>query len=304
MKNFYRTYTLKCGKIGKKGIEIGNLKNSTEICLHISFSVEKANVESPNTAKVQVWNLSNESLKVLDNKDCILELKAGYDMENALILVGNVANVITTMTNADRMTEIEVVDGMAELRDTNISVSFNKSVNAKSIYAHIAKKMGLPIIFGKGLSFKNIPNGFSYVGKAKEALSKISKACGLSWTIQNKVIHITKKGAGIQSKGFVLSKETGLLGIPKRITLNTGADAKQTVRGWEIDYLLNGAIGINDIIKIESEKVNGFFMIHKLTIDGDNLEGDWRCTAQVIEIKDVGKLSSSKKDKKKKKGDK
>jgi len=153
-KNFYRTYTLRCGKKGEEGFEIGNINNSNEVCLHVSFSIEKASVESPNTAKVQIWNLSPVSLKVLEIKNCIIELKAGYDNNNTLILIGNVANVITAPDNADRLTEIEVVDGMVPLRDTNISVSFNGDVSCKSVYKHIAKKMGLPIVFAKGLSFK------------------------------------------------------------------------------------------------------------------------------------------------------
>ena len=89
-ENFMRTYTMKCGKMKSKGFMIGNIHNATETTLHVSFSVEKCDVESPNTAKVQVWNLSDENLKILDGKDCIVELKAGYGNNNALILVGNV----------------------------------------------------------------------------------------------------------------------------------------------------------------------------------------------------------------------
>ena len=77
-ENFMRTYTMKCGKMKSKGFMIGNNQNATETTLHVSFSVEKCDVESPNTAKVQVWNLSDENLKILDGKDCIVELKAEY----------------------------------------------------------------------------------------------------------------------------------------------------------------------------------------------------------------------------------
>lgn len=28
-----------------------------------------------------------------------------------------------------------------------------------------------------------------------------------------------------------------------------------------------------------------YFRVYKLTIDGDNLEGDWICTAQLLEVK-------------------
>ena len=71
-ENYMRTYTMKCGKMGAKGFEIGNIHNAAETALHVSFSVEKCDVESPNTAKIQVWNLSDANLKILDGKDCIV----------------------------------------------------------------------------------------------------------------------------------------------------------------------------------------------------------------------------------------
>ena len=46
---------------------------------------------------------------------------------------------------------------------------------------------------------------------------------------------------------------------------------------------MNGAIGVNDIVQIQSKSVNGYFLVRKVTFDGDNLEGDWKCTAQIIE---------------------
>ena len=48
---------------------------------------------------------------------------------------------------------------------------------------------------------------------------------------------------------------------------------------------MNGAIGINDTVKLQSSTANGYFRVHKVTIDGDNLDGDWICTAQLIELK-------------------
>lgn len=126
-ENFMRRYIMRCGKMGGRGFEIGNIHSAREDALHVSFSVEKSNAESPNTAKVQVWNLSDKNLKILDTKDCALELKAGYEDSMALILVGNITSVTTIPDNADRLTEIEVMDGRVELRDTNITVSLNGS---------------------------------------------------------------------------------------------------------------------------------------------------------------------------------
>lgn len=289
-ENFLRTYTMKCGKMGSRGFEIGNVHNAVEPALHVSFSIEKCDVESPNTAKVQVWNLSNENLKILDGKDCVVELKAGYDNSNALILVGNVTSVITTPENADRMTEIEVMDGRVELRDTTVSISLNGSVNCKDVYNQIASKMGMSIVFAGDLSFKTMSNGFSYTGKAKNALQKIAKYCGHCWTIQNQVIQITWPGRAVNTRGYLLNSETGLISIPKRITIGSNSKNEESQTGWEVEYFLNGAIGVNDIVQLQSSTANGYYRVYKVTFDGDNLEGDWVCTAQLLEIKAQPKL--------------
>lgn len=286
-ENWMRTYTMRCGKMGKKGFQIGNIDSPTQDCLHVSFSVEKSNAESPNDAKVQIWNLSPNNLSILESKDCIVELKAGYGNSRSLILVGNVSSAITTLDGADRLTELEVVDGLVELRDTNISVSLNGKVNCKTVYKKIAATMGISIKFASDLSFKTLPNGFSYVGKAKGALQKLAKCCGHKWSIQNQVLQITWPGRSITTRGYLLSAETGLIGIPKRITIGSGEETKT---GWEVEYLLNGAIGVNDIVELKSKTISGYFLVHKVTMDGDNMEGDWICTAQLLKIAEKPKL--------------
>jgi hypothetical protein len=282
-KNFLRTYTMKCGAMGG-GFEIGNRSSPTETALHISFSVEKSDAEAANTAKVQVWNLSDQNLKVLDAADCVLELKAGYGNNNALILVGNITHVSTSMDGADRMTELEVVDGRVELRESVVTVSFNGAVDCRDVYSYIAGQMGVAIVFADGLEYKVLPNGFSFVGQARTALQKIAECCGHVWTMQNQILQITLPGHPVAVRGYVLSSDTGLIGTPKRIVIGSNKENEKAQTGWEVEYLLNGAIGINDTVQLESHMARGYFRVHKVTFDGDNMEGDWVCTAQLLEI--------------------
>ena len=121
-------------------------------------------------------------------------------------------------------------------------------------------------------------------------LKKLCKTCGLSWTIQNSVLQIRKPNEPITTRAYLLSSDTGLLEVPKRITIssegdNSGSEKSNSQIGYEVKYFLNGAIGVNDYVRLESDKVRGYFRIYKLTIDGDNLEGDWICTAQLLEVK-------------------
>lgn len=290
-RNFYRSYILSVGRSGGTGFQVGNIHNAAEEALHISFSVEKSDTESPNSAKIRIWNLSDQNLRILDTKDVIVELKVGYGENLALILAGNVTYVTTSPDNADRVTEIEVTDGRVALRDANLSISRNGKVNSKDLYSLIAETMGLSIAFAGDLSYATLPNGFSFVGKGKNALQKVAKANGHVWTIQNGVIQITLPGRPANTRGYLLNSDTGLISIPKRIAISQSGES-DALTGWEVEYFLNGAIGVNDVIQLESNTANGYYRVHKVTIDGDNLEGEWICNAQLLEIKALPKLDA------------
>ena len=134
MKNFDRQYRLAAGKAGSTGFEIGSGKRP----LHVSFSVEKADTNSQNTAKVTIWNLSDEHLAELSKNDCVVVLHAGYGDTRPLIFTGVVTFATTKADGADRSTEIELVDNRIEVRDTYVSVSYSGAVNCLSLI-HISE---------------------------------------------------------------------------------------------------------------------------------------------------------------------
>ena len=74
---------------------------------------------------------------------------------------------------------------------------------------------------------------------------------------------------------------SGLIDIPKKIKIKQD---KQEISGYEINYFMNGAIGVNDLINVKSKDLDGTFRIYKLNIVGDNYDGDWICTAQILEV--------------------
>ena len=289
-ENFMRRYIMKCGPSGKTGFQIGNISSATETALHISFSIEKADVENPNDAIIQIWNLSDNNLKILESPNCIVELKAGYGDTMSVVLVGTVASAITTKDNADRLTEITVVDGLLELKETVISISMNGKVNSKEIYEKVAKDMGVPIKFAKDVKFKDFANGYTFVGLAKNVLYNLKKYNGHEWTMENQVLQVTLPGRTLEPQGYLLSSDTGLINVPKRVSIGNGTEE---IYGWEVQYLLNGTIGINSAVQIKSSVVNGYFRVQKVTIDGDNLEGDWICTAQLLEVQAEAELDKA-----------
>ena len=117
----------------------------------------------------------------------------------------------------------------------------------------------------------------------------------LKWSIQNGILQIAYNNETVSTSVQVISAESGLVGIPKKIYNSaatsgedTGSTLQDSLFGYEVVYFMNGNIGVNDLVKLESKLVTGLFRVYKLQIEGDNLEGDWQCTAQLVEVTSVG----------------
>lgn len=281
MKNFDRQYRLSAGQAGQKGFEIGAEK---PVPLRISFSVEKADVESQNTGKVSIWNLNNQHLAILNKDDCILTLKAGYGETMPLIFTGVVTYATTSLDGADRCTEIELVDNRIEIRDTYVSLSYSGSVNTKKLIQDTADQMGVTVTFSYNATFADLPNGFSYVGLAKNVLTKACNSSGLAWSIQNGVLQVKKPGDVMSKEVYLLSADTGLIGIPKRVLISGDEGTSAAQHGWDVEYLMNAAINVDDYVRLESKIVTGYFRVYSVEIEGDTAGGTWQCTARLLEV--------------------
>lgn len=284
-ENFYRQYRLTIGKAGGTGSEIGETSKSQPVALHVNFSIQKTDLEAQNTGRVTVWNLNKQHLAALDKKDCALALKAGYGNRLALIFAGIVTNSRTSLDGADVKTEIEVVDNLVEVRDTYVTISYTGTVNWKTIMDDVANQMGVAVTYSYNAEFVDIPNGFSFVGQAKEIMNKGCKCCGLVWSLQNGVMQVKKPGDVMSKEVYVLSADSGLLGIPARVTEAAAQGKSEPEIGWDVEYFLNGAIHVDDYVKLESEKVSGYFRVYSIEITGDNVTGDWICKARLKEVR-------------------
>ena len=275
--NYDRQYRFAAG-IGT-GFEVGD---SPSYPIHISFSIEKTEKEAENTAKISLWNLSKEQIGVLNEDDCVVTLRAGYGANIPVAFVGNVTFAVTDTDNADKETKIEAADGRKELRDTWMSVCYDGTIDTKKIFDDIAAKMGVSVIYGDNVTFTEL-SAFSFVGGAGAALDRMCASTGLAWSLQNGVLNIRRPQDAISHEVYVLSGDTGLIGIPKILTEAAKNSKKKKESGIEVEYLMNAAIGVSDYIFLESEIRTGFFRVASVKIDGDNYADDWKCTAKLME---------------------
>lgn len=168
-------------------------------------------------------------------------------------------------------------------------------ISAAKILKDAADKLSLPVSYSATaqeiLERSYFSNGYSFVGYAQYVLDDACSKASIMWTIQNGVLQVRRSSEGISTALHKLNKDTGLINIPKRVystqTANTDSSIDTTsdmLYGYEIEYFMNGAIGIGDRVYVESSLVKGVYMVSKLQIEGDNIEGNWQCTAQITEV--------------------
>jgi len=114
-------------------------------------------------------------------------------------------------------------------------------------------------------------------------LTKACETSGLTWSINNGVLQVKKPGDTMSREVYELSAETGLLGLPERVQISN--EDKGYSYGWDVEYLMNAAIGLDDYVYLNSKMVKEYFRVYSVRIEGDNMEGSWSCTARLLEVK-------------------
>ena len=102
--------------------------------------------------------------------------------------------------------------------------------------------------------------------------------------MQNGVLQIKKTGSTMTQEVYLLSPETGLIGMPKKVQIASSSSTDQQSVGWDVEFVLNPSINVDDYLRLESRYVTGFFRVSTIQISGDNISGDWVCSARLLEV--------------------
>ena len=274
--------------------------------LHIGFSIEKDTTKESNKAKLEIYNLSEATRKKVEAADTEVEIYAGYERAGGAILAfkGTVTYGFTRDAGTDCITTLDLADGTVALRDSYCSLSYAPGTSAKTIIQRCANEMGVPVVYGDDVGeLESYKNGFSFYGQAKDALTEICNALGLSWSIQNNILNIILAGGTSTNRGLVFSPQSGLVGVPERITQAEYKSNKSTPQktqkekakkeeprkkaGWKINTLLVPSVNPADMVKVESKWITGWFRVEKVSHRGDYNGTNWGSMMELIEVQNA-----------------
>lgn len=275
-------------------LTIGNYKTGEGILiedLQVTFDISKSssNKDKTNSAAIEIYNLSDEDLKLIDTDYPTAVFSAGYhDTFIKELFSGQVINVTTREQGTDRVTQIQMGSGYTELNHDVLSQLTAPGKTVKDTFEDIRK--AIPNISRGVYNGTNLNNqliyGYPLMGTPKDMLDELSEKFDVDWQLDGDVLYVHDNDrASTENFGqaYLLRYDTGLIDMAYRTTGDVRRSKKDKVKKQSINckILLNGDIVAGSIVKLEQDSpLDGF-----LKVDSLRHTGDYRGQAWYTELK-------------------
>lgn len=228
--------------------------------LRIIFDVKLSDSQTPNTAKIRVYNLSQTVASQIQQEFTSITLQAGYESNFGTIFAGSIKQVIYgSENNVDTFIDISASDG-----DIAYNYSFvNKSLSAGAKQSDIVTaSLASMLANGVGTGYVDdtdsqaLPRCKVMYGMSRDYLRKSALNTNTNWSIQAGNYQSVKQTGVLPGNAVVLNSKTGLVYTPN-----------QTNDGIMVQCLLNPNIKIASAIQVNQNDIQAE-LIEDQTVSG------------------------------------
>jgi hypothetical protein len=281
MKNYGRKIGLLIADSNNQALDLSGFR--------VVFTIEKTAAEKPNTAKIDIYNLSQSTAsRLISGELTRIVLQAGYAENYAILFDGNLISTKQTRNGAETVLSIEAGDG-----DKAYSFALlNESVGSGYDSAQLAERALKPMK-ENGVTSTNTaaiesgtkyPRGRVLFGAARNYARNIARTTECQWSMQDGQAVFCKRNAVLSGReAFLLNVSSGMIGSP---TVDKD--------GISAACCLNPLLKIYDPLKIESDFVNGVYKIVSVKHSGDTHGNEWKTEVKATAIDQSTKKTTQK----------
>lgn len=264
------------------GLDLSNFR--------IVFNVKKSDSQTPNSAQIRIYNLTQDTANKIRSEYQNVILQAGYESNYGVIFSGNIKQLLFGRENGtDSFVDLSCGDGdkAYNYAIVNTTLSAGSNVN-QHIEACLGSMSSSNISKGylPDLSTSSLPRGKVLFGMSRDYLRKASESTETSWSIQDGKLQFVKLTEVLPNQAVVLTSKTGLIGTPE-----------QTNDGIKVKCLLNPLLKIASQINLNEDSIanaklqktdkdaqvnapspinkDGFYRILVIEHNGDTRGQDW-----------------------------
>ena len=278
-----------------QGVNLGELR--------VTFATKKGDYETPNSAEIKVYNLSEATMSKMRKEFTRVVLQAGYQSNYGIIFDGNIRGTRIGRDNGtDTWLEIVAADADRAYNfatvNTTLAAGSTPADRVKACQQSFASKGAGEASHVPDLGSTMLPRGKVMYGMARKFMRTEATSADCSWSFQDGKLQLVKTTGYLPGEAVVLTHETGLIGTPE-----------QTNEGIKVRCLLNPRLRIGGRIKLDNKSIqkaktelkivaqrppkidhDGFYRILKVEFTGDTRGNDWYADMICIGIDDTSRL--------------
>ncbi len=264
--------------------------------LDIGFQITKSTKKQPNKAQILIYNLSPDTRAKIEGKRDRLgrldnpvkcDLEAGYADGMSLIFAGELHTIFTEKQGPDWVTHLASADGLAAVRQSNVSFGIKKGTRIVDVFKKIATgggfKMGNLVevtgaakIADMGSTF---PEGTVVDGPAYDEICRLAESAGFEVSIQNGALQLKERGEPVNERAIELSADSGLIGSPTVEAQQDPGKSKPGDKFVKAECLLIPGIFPGRKVNLQSQDkaFNATYECVVVEYQGETFGQDWGC---------------------------
>lgn len=219
--------------------------------LRFSFVVKRGDFQTPNSARIRVYNMNPDTMARVQKEFKRVVLQAGYGGNFGLIFDGTVVQTRRGRTSqVDTHLDITAADGDAAYNFAIVSTTLAAGSTAQdhfNVAAQAMAKHGVGVGYTAGLQSNPLPRGKVMFGMARDFMRGVARATQTTWSIQDGKIVVIPETSYMPGEIPVINSGTGLVGLPE-----------QTQNGINFRVLLNPNIKIGTLVQLDNKAVQQF----------------------------------------------
>lgn len=227
--------------------EFGVLAKRDLSDMHFKFTIKGADEESPNTAEIRIYNLSDATADIIQNNFTNVTVQAGYQKaQYGVIFDGTIKQFRRGKERSvDTYLDILAAENDLEYNFSTINSNVPAGTTPQEIAKKVAASMRLPIKQLPSEMGGVLPRGKVLWGMSRAHLRQIAIWSGASWSIQDGAINMLDLTGYLPGEQVVINSQSGMVGIPE-----------QTDEGIKVRVLLNPNLNIGGLVKINNKDIN------------------------------------------------
>lgn len=241
------------GEDTEQWIRKASLIVGTEDALDLSelrfiFRIKRGDTQTPNTLRVRVYNVSEQTALRTMKEFTRVVLQAGYEGNYGIIFDGTIIQVrIGRENQTDTYVDITAADG-----DSAYNFGFVNTTLAAGATMQDVVDASLKVMEPKGvtkgymapLTERRLPRGKVMFGLARDFMAGVARTSQSVWSIQDGKAVMWPETSYNPGDVPEIGPDTGLVGLPE-----------QTSNGITARMLLNPSVKIGTLIRLKNEAI-------------------------------------------------